>query len=155
MYHNMNITYFYLPHFHISNDDSCFEKYSITLLLHRRSLLTSYQHFDASWSRGISHDYYCPISKRGVVTWQRWECAGIVVLLLTTRWQVQMNDEISYRVYCSLWPFYQRRLNLIPAWISDYIHHKVCGEITFSFPKFSGTTVNVWEWISNFNRIFF
>ena len=47
-------------------------------------------------------------------------------------------------------PLWQYRLTLIPAWMSNYIHHKVCDEITFPSPNFNGATVEVWEWISNF-----
>ena len=32
---------------------------------------------------------------------------------------------------------------------SYYIHYKACNELVFSFPN--GCTVEVWEWISNFN----
>ena len=46
-------------------------------------------------------------------------------------------------------PFYWHILVLIPAWISDYIHYNVCGEITYLFPNFNGATVEVWEWINN------
>ena len=38
----------------------------------------------------------------------------------------------------------------IPAWISNYIHYKVCDEITYPYPNFNGATIEVWEWISNF-----
>ena len=31
--------------------------------------------------------------------------------------------------------------------MSNYIHYKVCDEITYSFLNFN--TVEVWEWISN------
>ena len=40
--------------------------------------------------------------------------------------------------------------NLIPAWISNYVHDKVWNEMTYTLPNFSGCTVEVWEWISNF-----
>ena len=36
------------------------------------------------------------------------------------------------------------------AWISNYTNYKVLCEITYPFPNFNGTTVEVWEWISNF-----
>ena len=37
-------------------------------------------------------------------------------------------------------------LTLIPAWISDHIPSKVCGEITYPFPNLNdGCTVEVWE----------
>ena len=36
-------------------------------------------------------------------------------------------------------------ITLIPAWISNYIHYKVCDEITYPFPNFSGGAVEVWD----------
>ena len=36
------------------------------------------------------------------------------------------------------------------TWISNYIHCNVWGEITYPFPNFNGSTVEVWEWMSNF-----
>ena len=44
---------------------------------------------------------------------------------------------------------YKHGLTLIPAWISDYIHHKVCDEMTYPFPNFKGESFEVWEWIRN------
>ena len=45
-------------------------------------------------------------------------------------------------------------LTLIPAWISDYIHYKVWGEIPYPLPNLKSAAVEVWEWISNFNSHF-
>ena len=39
---------------------------------------------------------------------------------------------------------------VIPPWISKHLSIKVWDEITYPFPNFSGATVEVWEWISNF-----
>ena len=33
--------------------------------------------------------------------------------------------------------------HLIPAWISNYIHYKLWGEITYPFLNFNGATVEV------------
>ena len=41
------------------------------------------------------------------------------------------------------WPFYQHGLTLIPAWINNYIYHKMWDEITDQFLKFNGATVEV------------
>ena len=41
-------------------------------------------------------------------------------------------------------------VTLIPAPISNCIFYKVWDEIIHPFPNFSGATVEVWEWISNF-----
>ena len=40
--------------------------------------------------------------------------------------------------------FYWLRLTLIPAWISDYTHYKVWGEIIYPLPNFNGAAVEVW-----------
>ena len=42
-----------------------------------------------------------------------------------------------------LGPFYKHFT--IPAWISNYIQLKMCGEITYPFPSFNSFTVEVWE----------
>ena len=42
------------------------------------------------------------------------------------------------------------RLTLISSWISNYIQHKVWGEIIYPFPNFNSAAVEVWEWRSNF-----
>ena len=34
---------------------------------------------------------------------------------------------------------------LITAWRSNYIHHKVWDDITYPFPYFNGSTVEVWK----------
>ena len=47
-------------------------------------------------------------------------------------------------------PFYQRGLTLIPAWISNYFHHKVWDEIAYLYVNFNRCTVEVLECISSF-----
>ena len=37
----------------------------------------------------------------------------------------------------------------MPECISNYIHYKMWDEIAYPFPNFNGSTVEVWEWISN------
>ena len=37
--------------------------------------------------------------------------------------------------------FYQHGLTLNPAWISNYMYHKVWDELTYPFPNFNGYTV--------------
>ena len=75
----------------------------------------------------------------------------------TLKWGImiqfyQGNDYIFKWLYLDqkFWTFRWDGLTLIPAWISNYIHYKVWGEITYPFPNFNGATVEVWEWISNF-----
>ena len=41
--------------------------------------------------------------------------------------------------------FYYHGLNLIPAWISNYIHYNVWYEITYPFLNFNGATGEVYE----------
>ena len=38
--------------------------------------------------------------------------------------------------------------------INNCIHYTVWDEITYPFPNFNGDTIEVWEWISNFNPHF-
>ena len=45
-------------------------------------------------------------------------------------------------------PFYKHGLTLIPAWISNYIYHKVWHGIAYPFPKFDSCTVEVWDIVS-------
>ena len=45
---------------------------------------------------------------------------------------------------------YQHGLIWIPPPISNYIHYNTWYEITYPFPNFHGTAVEVWEWIDNF-----
>ena len=40
-------------------------------------------------------------------------------------------------------PFYTHGLTLISAWISNYIHYKICDEIAYPFLNFNGCTVEV------------
>ena len=58
---------------------------------------------------------------------------------------------LSRHRYCwRLGPFYKHGLFLIKEWKSNYIHYKVWGEITWSFPNFNAATIQVREWITNF-----
>ena len=47
-------------------------------------------------------------------------------------------------------PFYKHRLTFITTSITMYSRYKIWDEITHLFPTFNGTTIEVWEWISNF-----
>ena len=40
-------------------------------------------------------------------------------------------------------PFYWHGLTLIPAWINNYIHYKMCDEIAYPFLNFNGATIEV------------
>ena len=41
-------------------------------------------------------------------------------------------------------------MDWLPAWTNNHMPSKVWNEITYPFPNFSGCTMEVWEWISNF-----
>ena len=49
------------------------------------------------------------------------------------------------------WTNFDLRRTLIS---SNYIHYKVWDEITYPFSNFNTSTVEVWEWIRNFNPHF-
>ena len=51
-------------------------------------------------------------------------------------------------------PLFLTLFNLILAWRSNQIHHKVRDYITYPSPNFSGATVEVWERIGNFTPHF-
>ena len=51
---------------------------------------------------------------------------------------------------CVLCPLYLHGLTLIPAWIRNHMPSKMWDEITYPFPNFNGSTVEVCEWISYF-----
>ena len=50
-------------------------------------------------------------------------------------------------------PFNKRGPTLTPAWIRKHIPSEVWNEITYSFPNFNGTIVEVWEWTSGFTPL--
>ena len=39
--------------------------------------------------------------------------------------------------------------DLIPAWLYNHMPGKIWDGITYLFPNFNGSTVEIWEWISN------
>ena len=46
-------------------------------------------------------------------------------------------------------PVYQHGITSLTAWISNHMPNKVWDEITYPFPNFNGSNVEVWEFISN------
>ena len=57
------------------------------------------------------------------------------------------NGFVYYVLFSRL--VYQHGITLIPAWISNHRLTTVWGENTYPFPNFNGSTVEVWEGISN------
>ena len=66
---------------------------------------------------------------------------GLYILILV--WIISVSKRSAWG------SFYKHGLTLIPAWISNYIHHKVWDKLTYPLSNFTGTTFEVWEWISN------
>ena len=61
----------------------------------------------------------------------------------------EVNKSFSFLV--TKGPFYEHRLTLIPAWISNPIVSKMWDEITYQFSNFNGSNVEVWECVCNFH----
>ena len=59
--------------------------------------------------------------------------------------QVYNNTTTTKNIKMStlLGPLLLTSFNLIPAWISNYIHYNVWDEITYPFLNFNGATVEV------------
>ena len=97
-----------------------------------------------------------------------WSCSVLSILLKNTlstatssdivlcayvgiHWQITHNEELTpicpkYRwvntvVIINWGPFYLHGPTIIPAWISDYIHNKLCNVITYPLPNFNGAAV--------------
>ena len=64
---------------------------------------------------------------------------GLLVNVLTS--MIVLLIPVSKRVPVT--HFYKQGLTLIPAWISNYIHYKEWGEITYPFLNFNGCTIEV------------
>ena len=81
---------------------------------------------------------------------------GFVELFLEFRfallWCVLLLSVTIWLYTCRIWdPFYWHGVNSIQAWIINHMASNVWDEITqYPFSNFSGCTVDVWEWISNF-----
>ena len=81
-----------------------------------------------------------------------WIFPGAPLKVNGAPWNIQGNFTAMCLVSSkSTWhPYFWHRLTLIPAWISNYIHNKVWDKITYPFPNFDFSTIEVWEWISYF-----
>ena len=65
--------------------------------------------------------------------------------------KIQYSTEISTVEH--QYPRLLTRVNLNPAWMSNYIHYNVWVNIIYPFSN--DATVDVWEWISNFTMIIY
>ena len=81
-------------------------------------------------------------------------CALVIFLLYCHCTEYWIGSSSSAWHHGPLLLFYLHGLTLTPAWINDYIHYKVWDGITYPFPNINGSTVEVWEWNSNFTPHF-
>ena len=70
-------------------------------------------------------------------------CATIAMVSSCMVVNKTLNEKYPNSIFLPGAFFYKHGLTLVPAWISDYIHHKVWDEITCSFPNFNGCTVEI------------
>ena len=64
----------------------------------------------------------------------------------TNQWMRLLPPDSSH----SSMTWWCHNMEMLSAWISNYIHYKVWDEITYPFLNFNGCTIEVKEWISNF-----
>ena len=91
--------------------------------------------------------------------WAMWCLLWIFVIKVTALQRHRIVVSLWQVRTCSIWqltvslliclcpfvPFYLHGLTLIPTWISNHIPSKVWDEITYPFPNFNDSTVEVWE----------
>ena len=78
------------------------------------------------------------------------DMAGLPVYISFTRYQTinsLRTSEITPGPLSLTWITFDTSMG---AWICNCIHCKMWDGITYPFPNFNGTTVEVWEWVSNF-----
>ena len=102
--------------------------------------------------------------------WRIYSCVNLIIILklieffnkqreqilprtkqdCTQKWNMLRNkNTFVYTTWLIQLDIYHSS-NLIPAWISNYIHYEARDEITHPFQNFNSTTVYFWELISNF-----
>ena len=59
------------------------------------------------------------------------------------------DAEMYAMFYWCCFEFKLTWLNLMLAWISNYIAYKLWGELTYPFTNVNGTSIEIWEWASN------
>ena len=58
---------------------------------------------------------------------------------------IYMTSDDSWHL-CGQWPLLLAWFTLIPAWISNHVHHKLWDEINYPFINFNGCTVKFRNW---------
>ena len=121
----------------------------------RRSKFNEGHSKEFNWHVPISSGNGLAPNKWQAIAWNNvdpslWQhLAWLGLIRCNIKWKFGQNPEFHSRG-----PFVITWINLIPAWITNHMPHKVWGGITYSFPNFNSLTVKVWEWISNFNPHF-
>ena len=107
--------------------------------------------------RGIHRDPWIPRTKD--------QLHGKCFHLMTSSWMWRINQTlVIYWIWHSYLNFISAAvthakcecdswlplLTVIPAWMSNYIHYKMCYETTYPFPNSNDATDEDWKWISNF-----
>ena len=117
-----------------------------------RSLLVSFEDSDV-WPDGLLQApvlFYHHRFGAWITHWFLWTVithpclnfhGGLYILIMV--WIIFVSKRSAWG------PFYKHDLTLIPAWISNYIHHKVWDKIIYPLSNFTGKTFEVWEWMSN------
>ena len=125
----------------------------LNLLFRRRSKKTSKLRVTGlcAWNSPGTGEFLAQMASNAenVSIWWRHHVAkdkdAIIGIISTTVADVQPKQgaKVSTALVLTWGPFYQYGLTLIPACVSNYIHHKVWDEITYPFPNFNGCTVEV------------
>ena len=70
-------------------------------------------------------------------------CMGLLLIFL---WLSFISSPLHRIQRGNVWsPFYQHGLIVIPAWVSNYTHYKVCDEITNLIPSSNCCIIEAWE----------
>ena len=81
----------------------------------------------------------------------KWPFYGQCIISTLCIWKYYNKNYIfAFSIFLQCWNILLTRINFNVAWITNYIHYNVWDEITYPFPNFNGTTIEVWKWISNF-----
>ena len=72
------------------------------------------------------------------------------VFLKLTKSSLRMRNAKDFKECSGQDSLYKHGLPFIPPWISNDMSSKVWDEITYLYPNLNGSTVEVWEWRSNF-----
>ena len=88
------------------------------------------------------------------IHWRIYAALGGDGLKSEHNWNTSENPLHDYRPATEYRMMCVRFVAWIPAWISKYMISKVWDKTTCPFPKFNGTTIEVWEWIIKFTPHF-